>query len=114
MKLLFCDECGSVFSLAINRIKRCDCGRVAGKYVNNRFAVTNGKGVAIGMGTGSLRDAMISKRRMERDNSNGYSRKRYQESCSVITWCRPHEGIANPHTKVSEDYNFEDLNEKNI
>lgn len=42
MKLLFCKNCGSVFSLNLNFEKSCDCGKTKGEYIDNRNAVFSG------------------------------------------------------------------------
>lgn len=95
MKLLFCETCGSMFSLAIGKMKECDCGIVKGMYVDRRNAVSNGKGVALGMGTGSLSSAVDMMHWLKGDAP----RETYLEQNQVITWVRPHFGQGNPHTK---------------
>lgn len=99
MKLLFCEMCGSLFSLSPEREKSCDCGRVKGRYNGHRMAVSNGKGYALGMGTGSLSDALVNMARY----GSGESREFYLENNRVITWVRPHAGEGNPHTHLEED-----------
>ena len=99
MKLLFCEVCGSAFSLAIQKVKTCDCGLVSGMYVNNRQAITNGEGTAIGMGTGSLHHAIVNVK-LEGDK---HERSHYIDSANITCWARPHSGIGNPHTSVVKD-----------
>lgn len=100
MKLLFCTVCGSVFSLSPIKEKRCDCGTVTGRYdTNSRTAVTNGEGIALGMGTGALRSAIYNLA----CEGEKFNRKFYQENCQVITWVRPNSGNGNPNTRVEED-----------
>ncbi|MGJ9458513.1 hypothetical protein [Oceanobacillus sp. CF4.6] len=48
MKLLLCLECGDLFNLDYS-IKKCSCGKVEGKYIDNINAVYKG-GVAVPMG----------------------------------------------------------------
>ena len=103
MKLLFCLKCGSMFSLSLAKEKCCDCGEVRGKYINEREAVTNGKGLDIGIGTGDLWNKWM---KILKDDKKK-DRKHYQEEYQLIAWVRPHEGIGNPNTKVEEDVKVE-------
>jgi hypothetical protein len=48
MKLLFCNDCLSVFSLSPNIIKKCDCGNSEGKYSDNLNAVYKGNCIPLG------------------------------------------------------------------
>lgn len=47
MKLLFCNDCYSVFSLS-TQTKKCDCGRSEGKYIDNLNATYKGNCIPIG------------------------------------------------------------------
>ena len=96
MKLLFCEDCGSIFSLSINKEKTCDCGKVKGKYNNRSMATTNGKGIALAIGTGDLQDKMIKISCDDQKKERSY----YLEHFRLIAWIRPHEGLGNPHTIV--------------
>lgn len=99
MKLLFCPECHSVFNLSYH-LKSCECGKVKGKYVNNVEAVVNGEGYSIAIGNGSLASALMYGSR-QRTN-------RRPKDSEIICWARPHEGEANPHTRVVKDLKRED------
>lgn len=103
MKVLFCWECGSLFSLTIRKEKTCDCGKVKGMYVNNRQAITNGKGLALGMGTGSIQTAIMQIACADKDMDRRY----YLDNFKVITWARPHTGPGNPNTEVVKDEQIE-------
>lgn len=48
MKLLFCKDCSDVFSINSKQEKFCDCGKVGGKYTNNRDAYYIGDPILIG------------------------------------------------------------------
>ena len=95
MKLLFCYVCHDVFKLAVDEIRSCACGKVRGRYINNSEAEVNGEGYSLAIGNGSLMNALYSIK-------EGRTELRPVES-EVICWVRPHEGPANPHTKVNKD-----------
>lgn len=99
MKLLQCLNCGDVFNLQ-RRLKSCYCGEVAGKYDSERDAVVNGKGVSLAIGNGSLNQAMLEAANMKTDPREGLASPYDRHIGSFIAWARPHEGPANPHTKV--------------
>ena len=101
MKLLFCPECGAMFSLRIGITKTCDCGRVSGQYNDRCQAEVNGKGIAVAIGNGSLHDAIY---RMQQSKHMHYAdRDHFKDSCRVeYCWVRPHEGPGNPHTTVAK------------
>lgn len=47
MKLLFCNDCYSVFSLS-NKTKKCDCSKSSGKYTDDLNATYKGNCIPIG------------------------------------------------------------------
>lgn len=54
MKLLFCKDCGSVFSLSYEE-KKCDCGKTSGKYqIDGLHAEYSGQGIPIGFANNSF------------------------------------------------------------
>jgi len=57
MKLLLCPECQDVVRL-FNDWRTCRCGRVRGRYVNDRLAEYAGPAVPLGFHNGSLLEAM--------------------------------------------------------
>lgn len=93
MKLLFCEQCGDVFQLRIGSERTCECGRVSGRYINRVEAATNGKGVSIAIGNGSLSDSVMKMRGIKDDGRKFYP---------VMCWVRPNEGPSNPHTKIEK------------
>ena len=97
MKLLFCPKCFDVFKLTL-KPRSCDCGEVKGQYIDNINAEVNGKGFSLAIGNGSLVGAInrLSYGAFPCDSSSGV----YISDNSVICWVRPHEGEANPHTKI--------------
>ena len=97
MKLLFCPKCYDVFKLAYTE-RSCQCGRVTGRYVDNRNAVTNGNGVSIGIGNGHLMRAVTA---LSGATSENTREDYYGEGAPtrVLCWVRPNSGPGNPHTK---------------
>ncbi len=55
MKLVLCTNCGSVFSLAVGRVKTCDCGQCSGQYTDNLYAEYTGiNAIPLGFANQSL------------------------------------------------------------
>lgn len=102
MKLLYCPDCGHVFSLSFN-LRSCDCGKVVGRYdTNGESAEVNGAGFALAIGNGSLRDAIY--RAISMQSKPESNRTDYRDQCRVeYCWIRPHEGDGNPHTRINKD-----------
>jgi predicted nucleic acid-binding Zn-ribbon protein len=104
MKLLFCPDCGAVFSLSIGILKTCDCGKVSGQYVDRSQAEVNGQGISLAIGNGSLQSAIINAARAPRTaDAKGVPTNRdfFKDHCRVeYCWVRPHEGEGNPHTRT--------------
>jgi hypothetical protein len=84
MKLLFCPDCWDVFKLS-GDIRSCRCGKVVGRYINNLYAETNGKGVCLAINNYEIPTSS--------PNENRY----------IECWARPHEGKLNPHTKINSE-----------
>ena len=102
MKLLFCPDCGQVFSLSFH-LKSCDCGKCCGKYVDRQNAVVNGEGVALAIGNGALQEAIFRALGFNAHHPMT-AREEYQTVGNIQhAWVRPHEGPGNPHTKVVKD-----------
>lgn len=99
MKLLWCPKCNDVIRLQYF-IRSCECGRVSGKYLNNVEAVSNGKGVSIGIGNAHISMAAMSlgSKKETKDQQHYIEGKEYQVKC----WVRPNEGPGNPHSIVGE------------
>lgn len=98
MKLLLCPHCQDIFKLEVNLPRECRCGRVTGHYVNMREAVTNGAGVSIAIGTGSLFDAAMRLPAIGRVAD----RADYRRECAIVCWARPNDGPGNPHTTIDD------------
>ncbi len=98
MKLMFCPSCFDVFKLVIAEPRSCICGAVRGQLVDNEFARTNGQGVSVVIGNGSLIQAIakLSALKQEKDN------KFYQKQASVLCWVRPSSGPGNPRTRIEQ------------
>ena len=104
MKLIFCPDCYDVFKLDY-RLRKCVCGRCAGKYIDDTYAIVNGEGYSIAIGNGSLMDACI-KGTVQR-------KERHIPESNIICWARPHDGPSNPHTVVNPKLGEEETNEIN-
>ena len=97
MKLIFCPDCQDVFKLDLE-IRKCKCGKCSGVYINNTEAETNGYGVSLAIGNGSLMSAVYKLNLDRRDLSQ--ERSEYTERFKVLCWVRPNEGMGNPHSTV--------------
>lgn len=97
MKLIYCPDCQDVFKLDFD-LRKCKCGKSSGMYNDNRYAVTNGHGISLAIGNGSLINAMWKLKFDKRDLSR--DRSEYIDQFKVICWVRPNEGMGNPHTRV--------------
>ncbi len=102
MKLLMCTGCGDIFNLR-RRLKTCSCGQVVGRYINDLEAEVNGGGVALAIGNGSLHKAVVESTWMKIDPRKELPTPWDRHPGSIICWARPHEGPANPHTKVAKN-----------
>lgn len=91
MKLLLCPKCGDLFALR-RELRACECGEVTGRYLSNVAAETNGNGISVAIGGGSLEQAVRIMRGI------GEGRQFYPVMC----WVRPNEGPSNPHTCVRD------------
>jgi hypothetical protein len=54
-----CQSCLDIFSLALDKAKKCSCGLCAGKYIDMLNAVYTGNAVPIGFHNASLGQAII-------------------------------------------------------
>lgn len=104
MKLIYCKDCGDIFNLQF-RTKKCACGKVAGKYIDNYNAEITEGAVSIGFGNGSFESAIKQMKRNFIETNGMASRESYyKEGNGKIdyAWVRPNEGEGNPHCKVVE------------
>ena len=110
MKLMFCEVCGDGFFLR-RQMRRCSCGRVRGRYVDDLYAEVSGKGVSIGIGNGSLQRAIDEIRRHEVAGTIPTDTR--TDGCKMVghikfAWVRPNTGPYNPHTSIIQE------DEKNV
>lgn len=99
MKLLFCPTCFDVFKLVIAQRRSCICGSVQGQLLDNEFARTNGRGVSVVIGNGSLVQAIAKLNNLTQDKNNKF----YQKQTPVLCWVRPAKGPGNPRTKIEQE-----------
>ena len=100
MKLLFCYYCHDVFKLDQDE-RTCKCGQVTGRYIDNTYAETNGKGISLAIGNGSLMSAIHN---MAIIKNEDLDRNDFIENCKIeYAWVRPNEGNGNPHTHVKKE-----------
>lgn len=98
MKLIMCENCRDIFNLSFN-MKKCSCGKVFGRYVNNRDAEISEDSLSIAIGNGSLRMAIQSLR--ENSDFSRVDREEAQVLGKIhYAWVRGNSGISNPHTKT--------------
>lgn len=83
-------------------LKTCSCGHTKGMYVDNSNAVVNGNGYSIAMGNGSIERAIHNVKEMTADWRQSVADVWGKHPTQIIAWARPHEGPANPHTKVDK------------
>ena len=114
MKLLYCQECNSLFNLS-RETKTCTCGSVSGRYITNERAEVHDPkdvGVSAAVGNGSFVQAIVSaSKRGEDDWRYGplqsivldlFTKIRNLVPGMVLMWVRPHAGPANSHTKLKD------------
>lgn len=99
MKLMFCPTCSDVFKLVIAQPRSCICGSVQGQLLDREFARTNGRGISIVIGNGSLIQAIAKLNNLKQDKDNKF----YQKQTPVLCWVRPPTGPGNPRTKVEQE-----------
>lgn len=102
MKVMFCANCGDIFSLTPSEVRECRCGTVKGKYnPDGHTAVTNGEGYCLGVNNHTLRDAMLTYGKVPGVEERGYEWQR--DNLKVEVWIRPHSGPSNPRSEVDTD-----------
>jgi len=100
MKLLFCEDCWDIFKLD-TEIRKCRCGKVSGCYESDETnARVNGEGISIAIGNGSLYNSIQKMKQLLEEEPD---REFFIENTGVTCWVRPHEGLGNPHTKISRE-----------
>ena len=99
MKLLFCPTCFDVFKVVVAQPRTCLCGEVRGQMLNNSIARTNGRGVSLVIGNGSLVQAVARLKNLKQDKSGKF----YEEQTPVMCWVRPPSGPGNPRTEIEQE-----------
>jgi len=99
MKLIYCPYCFDIFKLT-KVMKKCSCGKVMGRYIDNREAEVSKDAVSIGIGNGSFHNAELNLYTSE----NVHNREWYIENCKIAhVWLRPNTGIGNPYTRIIQE-----------
>src|SRR3990167_795681 len=104
MKLLFCESCGDLFNLR-RELKKCSCGKVAGRYINDTYAQITKDSISIGIGSGSFRKAIYEmNQHFSTTNGKAPRESYYQAGKGKIeyAWIRPNNGKGNPHCEIVE------------
>lgn len=86
MKLIYCTECGDVFSLDLLPGKKCKCGKSSGFYANQRHAVIYGPCVPLGFTNSSFAEAL--KNRPSEGMGSKFEAFIIPESCPHVTHIR--------------------------
>jgi hypothetical protein len=82
-------------------LRSCACGKVKGRYLNELDAETNGEGHCIGIDNYTLKEATNL---LDQAIEQGATIKQGLRPMFMIwCWAMPHEGTANPTTKVNKD-----------
>lgn len=99
MKLIICPKCEDWVKLRLKKMRKCECGHIKGRYIDNVKAEVSEDAISVGVGNGSLREAHASliDAKIFKENLD---RKGYIKECFMLTWLRPNEGKGNPHTKI--------------
>lgn len=99
MKAIFCPKCHDIVLLTY-KDRKCRCGDVHGKYLNNSTAITNGKGIALAIGNGAFDTALFKMLSVKEEHNRAW----YVDNCKIShVWFRPHTGPGNPHSFVKEE-----------
>lgn len=105
MKLLLCEHCWDIFKLDYD-MRKCKCGKIKGRYINNSQAEVSKNAISVALGNGSLEHSIIDMRKHYEDSKGNAGRHEYyQENQGKIeyAWVRPNSGYGNPHTKEIEE-----------
>lgn len=99
MKLLFCPTCFDVFKVIAAQPRSCLCGAAQGQMLDNNIARTNGRGVSLVIGNGSLVQAVARLKNLKQDKNNQF----YEKQTPVLCWVRPSSGPGNPRTQIEQE-----------
>jgi len=98
MKVLYCKKCKSLVRLT-RRKRECECGRVWGRYLDNRYAEhsENENTISMAIANESFK-AAIKRMRWWEKNRPKSNREDYKAISSIVAWVRPNSGQGNPHS----------------
>lgn len=103
MKLLLCEDCWDVFKLS-SVTRKCFCGRVYGRYIDNEKAEVSSTAISLALGNGSLLDAIGRMRLFQELFKDTADREFYIELAKIdYAWVRPNTGPGNPHTQIIQE-----------
>lgn len=100
MKLLLCPECSDVFKLDFE-MRKCKCGKIKGRYIDNVLAEVSKEAISIAIGNGSVEQAWRNMILLKDKSKNKANRSDYINKAKIeYAWVRPNDGAGNPHTKI--------------
>ena len=72
MKLLYCGHCRDIFNLKLKKYQECQCGKSAGFYTDNLYAVYSGdQAICLGFSNPSFHSAILY-RESEQNNLRNF------------------------------------------
>lgn len=105
MKLLLCEHCHDIFKPGLGTFRSCQCGRVSGRYINDKEAEVSAATISIGIDGHSLAQAIADMKRHRDQTGNTASEQDYYKpgnGAINYVWVRPNTGPGNPHTRIIE------------
>jgi len=102
MKLLYCEHCGDVFQPSNHTFRTCECGRVKGRYLNDREVAVSPEAISIALDNKSLLRAIDSMRSVQQRTNNTANRDEYMQAGKLRAWVRPNSGPGNPNSYLAE------------
>jgi predicted nucleic acid-binding Zn-ribbon protein len=106
MKLLYCEHCGDMFQPGSKDYRTCECGRVKGRYLNEREVEISPEAISIAIGNEALREAIEDMQRHliltggEADKADYYQP---HQGLIEYAWVRPNSGPGNPRSQVLDE-----------
>jgi hypothetical protein len=103
MKLLFCEYCHDIFKPGPDTLRTCACGRVKGRYINNKEAEVSAEAISIAIDNYSLAQAIADMRRHQAETGDTAAKEDYYEygnGAIECAWVRPNTAPGNPHTRL--------------
>ena len=98
MKVLYCEKCRDLFKLTRYELRKCRCGRIAGRYhKDGKHADVSENAVSIKMHNGSLKDAVRRMKRLEKKKPKSKD-KDYKAYSPIEAWVRPNFAPGNRRT----------------